>query len=171
MYNSYFKLYFRVLHKNILLSWLTLHLKHALDHGVDFFHSVTRITTFVEVSKLFLVSTTRGRQFEWPHEVIGFLEGWANSVQFVDNIFNASDAFGAKGLLNDAVIGQSYALLVDFSVTTFVYQGPAETITVWTGGLPKDPQVHHWGSGYDGEASHQALGQPTGSRGIIIRSG
>ena len=93
-----------------------------MDHGVDLFHSVTGVTAFVEVGKLLLVSTTGGRQFVWPHEVVGFLEGWADGEQFVDDVLDAGKSLGAKGFLDDAVVGQSYALLVNLSVTTFVYE-------------------------------------------------
>jgi len=45
----------------------------------------------------------------------------ADSVNFVDQIFHTDDVVFAKGVADDAVVGQRNALLVHFTVTTFVH--------------------------------------------------
>lgn len=59
-------------------------------------------------------------ELEGPQEVGGLLEVGANGEDLVDEILNADDAVLAEVLLNDGVVGQGNALLVDLSVSTLV---------------------------------------------------
>jgi hypothetical protein len=50
------------------------------------------------VVPLLLQATKWCLQFEWPEEVVGLLEVWANSHDLVDKIFNADDVVLTKTL-------------------------------------------------------------------------
>lgn len=65
-------------------------------------------------------STSGVGQLEGPEEVVGLLEVGANGVDLVDQVLHADNAELAEVLLNDLVVGQGSALLVDLSVTTLV---------------------------------------------------
>ena len=69
-----------------------------------------------------LESSPGSSQFEWPQEVICFLEVWADFVDFVDQIFKRCNSVLPQTLLDQAVIGEGNSLLVDFSETSFVDQ-------------------------------------------------
>jgi hypothetical protein len=74
------------------------------------------------VVALLLESTQWGAQLEGPQEVVGFLEVGAHGVNLVYQVLNADDAELSKCLLNDGVVGQSGAGLVQLAVTTLVDQ-------------------------------------------------
>ena len=59
-------------------------------------------------------------QLEGPQEVGGLLEVGADGVDLVDQVLNADDAVLAQVLLNDGVVGESHALLVDLAVSALV---------------------------------------------------
>ena len=50
------------------------------------------------------------------------LEVWPDSGDLVDKVLNAEDVVLAKFLLDDSVIGEGNALLVDLAVSTLVDQ-------------------------------------------------
>lgn len=66
------------------------------------------------------VSTSGVRQLEGPQEVGGLLEVGADGVDLVDEILHADNAELAEGLLDDRVVGQGDALLVDLAVSALV---------------------------------------------------
>ena len=67
------------------------------------------------------VETTSGRrELEWPEEVAGLLEVGANGVDLVDQVLDADNAELAEVLLDELVVGDGNALLVDLSVTALV---------------------------------------------------
>lgn len=71
--------------------------------------------------ELALVEATSGvGELEGPEEVVGLLEVGANGVDLVDQILNTDDAVLAEVLLDDLVVGDGNALLVDLSVTALV---------------------------------------------------
>jgi len=85
--------------------------------------SVTQVTAFDEVLKFTSTESTSWiRKLEWPKEIVDLLEVWSNGKDFMDNIFNADDTIFAKLGLNDSIVAQWNALLVDLSVTTLVDQ-------------------------------------------------
>lgn len=96
-------------------------LVHLGDELVDVLFPVSEVTTLDEVLELAgLEATGRVGQLEGPQEVGGLLEVGADGVDLVDQILNADNAVLAKALLDDLVVGESNALLVDLSVTTLV---------------------------------------------------
>jgi len=72
------------------------------------------------VSSLVLESTEGRVQFERPQEVVSFFEVVTDSVDFVDEIFNTDDVFVSESLLDDGVISQWDALLVELSESSLV---------------------------------------------------
>lgn len=65
--------------------------------------------------------TTGGRrELEWPEEVGDLLEVGANGVDLVDDVLDADNAELAEVLLDELVVGDGQALLVDLSVTALV---------------------------------------------------
>lgn len=65
-------------------------------------------------------ATGRVGELEWPQEVGGLLEVGSNGVDLVDEILHADDAVLAEVGLDDGVVGESNALLVDLSVSALV---------------------------------------------------
>jgi hypothetical protein len=96
-------------------------LVHASNELVDELLAVTKVTSLDEMPELPWAETASGRgQLEWPQEVGGLLEVGANGVDLVDEVLDADDAELAEVLLNEVVVGDRQALLVDLSVTTLV---------------------------------------------------
>ena len=101
----------------------TTDLVHLSDETVDVVLPVTSVTTLDEVLDLAGVEATVGvGELEGPQEVVGLLEVGANRVDLVDQIFHADNAVLAEVLLNDLVVGQRLALLVDLAVAALVHQ-------------------------------------------------
>lgn len=65
-------------------------------------------------------TTSGGGKLEGPEEVGGLLEVGANGVDLVDEVLDADDAEVAEVLLNDLVVGERQALLVDLTVAALV---------------------------------------------------
>jgi len=89
---------------------------------VNGFFSVTPVTTLLEGVSLVTETTLGGFELEGPQEVVGFLEMGSDSVDFVDQIFDADDAELTKGLFNDEIAGDGDSLLVDLTETSLVDQ-------------------------------------------------
>jgi len=99
------------------------HLVHLSDESIDVFLTVTKVTTLNEVLELAGSEATSGvGQLEGPNEVAGLLEVGANSVDLVDQVLNANNTVLAKVVLDQLVVGESDALLVDLAVSTLVDQ-------------------------------------------------
>ena len=83
--------------------------------------TVTQVTTLDEVLQLALVETTvRVGELEWPEEVGDLLEVWSDGVDLVDDVLHADNAVLAEVLLDDLIVGERHALLVDLAVTALV---------------------------------------------------
>jgi hypothetical protein len=83
--------------------------------------AVAEITALDEMLKLARTEATgRVGQLERPQEVGSLLEVGANSVDLVDEVLNGGDAELAKSLLDDLVLGDRDALLVDLAVSALV---------------------------------------------------
>jgi len=95
-------------------------LEHSGNQSVDLFFSVTPVSTLHERMSLVIETTLGGVQLEGPHEVVGLLEVRTNSVELVDQVFNADDAELSKSLFNNQVAGEGNSLLVDLTVTSLV---------------------------------------------------
>lgn len=65
-------------------------------------------------------STSWVGQLEWPEEVGGLLEVGADGKDLMDQVLHADDSVLAKVLLDNRVVCESNALLVDLSVPTLV---------------------------------------------------
>ena len=99
-------------HKNLV---------HLPDELVDELLTVTKVTTLDEVLELAGAETTSGRgELEGPQEVAGLLEVGADGVDLVDQVLDADNAVLAEVLLDEGVVGDRQALLVDLSVTALV---------------------------------------------------
>ena len=123
-------------------------LVHLADEGVDVLLTVTIVTTLNEVLELALVEATSGvGELEGPEEVVGLLEVGANGVDLVDQILNTDDAVLAEVLLDDLVVGDGNALLVDLSVTALVDElTDALEVGVTVGDVGVDDGQHLLGS-------------------------
>jgi hypothetical protein len=96
-------------------------LVHLSDETVDVLLTVTNVTTLDVVLELAGTETTSGvGELEGPEEVGGLLEVGADGVDLVDQVLHADDAVLAEVLLDQGVVGQGDALLVDLSVSTLV---------------------------------------------------
>ena len=74
-----------------------------------------------------------GGKLEWPEEVVGLLEVWADGPDLVDQVLDAADALFAESLVDDAVVGKSNSGSVDLAVSTFVdesFDGVAGWVSV-----------------------------------------
>ena len=123
-------------------------LVHLADQLVDLGLAVTRVTTLDEVHDLLGRVTTGGvGQLEGPQEVGGLLEVGADGVDLVDQVLHADNAELAEGLLDDRVVGQGDALLVDLTVSALVDElanGLQVGLTVGNVGVD---QLEHLGGG------------------------
>jgi len=95
-------------------------LVHALHQLVDLVLTQTSITTLVEVVQLLDPAATRVGQLEGPQELVDLLELVINGVDLVDDILNADNAMLAHLGLDDAVVSDGDALLVDLDEATLV---------------------------------------------------
>ena len=69
-----------------------------------------------------LKSTEWGGKFEWPQEVVGFLEFWSTGDNFMDEVLNASNTVFTEFTFNDAVVGKRKSSSLDFTTTSFVHK-------------------------------------------------
>jgi len=97
-------------------------LKHVSNQFIDSFFSVTPVTTLLEGVSLVVESTLGRAELERPHEVVGFLEVRSDSVELVDQVFNADDLLLSENLFDDFVGSDGNSLLVDLTETSLVDQ-------------------------------------------------
>lgn len=96
-------------------------LVHLADEGVDGLLAVAKVTTLDEVLELAGAEAASGvAELEGPQEVGGLLEVGADGEDLVDEVLHADDAVLAEVLLDDGVVGQGDALLVDLAVAALV---------------------------------------------------
>ena len=69
-----------------------------------------------------LESTKWRRELEWPEEVVGFLELWSTSSDFVDQVFNARDTNLAELSSDDGVVSKWNSASVNLTVSSLVDQ-------------------------------------------------
>ena len=92
--------------------------------------SISPVSSSLEGMSLLGKSTSWSSEFEWPNEVVGFLEMWANGVDFVDQIFEGGNSVLAESVLDESVVGERDSLLVDFTETSFINEF-ANSFTRW----------------------------------------
>ena len=96
-------------------------LVHLADELVDVRLPVTKVTALDEVLELPCPPAASGvRELEWPEEVGRLLEVGAGGVDLVHEILDGEDVVLAEGLLNDGVVGEGDALLVNLAVAALV---------------------------------------------------
>jgi hypothetical protein len=95
-------------------------LNHASEQLVDVLLTIAKVTTLRKVVGLLGPATIGMVELEWPQEVGGLLEVWANGVDLVDEVLNANNTVLAQRLLDDGVIGETNALLVHFAEAALV---------------------------------------------------
>ena len=99
------------------------HLVHLLDESIDVLLPVTQVTTLDEMPELALVEATSWiRQLEGPEEVAGLLEVGANGEDLVDQILHADNTKFTQVVLDQLVVGERNALLVDLAISTLVHE-------------------------------------------------
>ena len=83
--------------------------------------TVAKVTTLDVVLELAGTEATSGvGELEGPEEVGGLLEVGADGVDLVDQVLHADNAVLGKVLLDDGVVGEGNALLVDLGVSALV---------------------------------------------------
>ena len=97
-------------------------LDHTLDKLVDFLSTISSLSTLEEMHKLRLVgeSTTGTCELEWPQEVICLLEVRSDSVNFVNEVGTALYPDRSDALLDDRIVGDGDALLVELAKSALV---------------------------------------------------
>jgi hypothetical protein len=65
-------------------------------------------------------SSSGSSKFEWPQEVVGFLEVRAAGVDFVDQIFNTDNTVFTQNLFDRTVVLKSNSLSLNFTVASFI---------------------------------------------------
>ena len=95
-------------------------LVHASDEVVDELLTVASITTLGEVSELLNEATSGASELEGPEEARGLSEVRSRGENLVDDILNADEAIFAERSLDDAVVSDGNALLVDVGETALV---------------------------------------------------
>jgi len=101
---------------------LSFLLNHASEQFVNVVFAIAKITTLSKVVGLFPPSAVWIVKFEGPQKVGSLLEVRANGDDLVDKILNANNASLAKCLLDDGIVSESNALLVDLAEATLVDQ-------------------------------------------------
>lgn len=99
----------------------TSSLVHLADESVDLLLAVAEVTALDPVLELAAPEATSGvAELEGPEEVAGLLEVGANGVDLVDEVLHADNAVLAEVLLDDGVVSERSALLVDLAIATLV---------------------------------------------------
>ena len=75
-----------------------------------------------ESVSLDLESSEWRRELEWPEEVVGFLELWSASSDFVDEVFNARNTDFAELSSDDGVVSKWNSASVNLTVSSLVDQ-------------------------------------------------
>lgn len=85
---------------------------------VDELFSVTPISSSLEGMSLVCETSSWSSKFEWPQEVVGFLEVRTNGENFIDQIFNANDSVFTQNLFNYRVGGNWNSLFVNLTISS-----------------------------------------------------
>ncbi len=87
---------------------------------VDLLFSVSPISVLLEGMVFISPSSLRVVQFEGPQEVVGFLEMFLASADFLDQVLNTGNAELAQVLINDGVIAEGDSSSVHFAESSGV---------------------------------------------------
>jgi len=101
------------------------------DERIQLLFAITQVSTLNEVTELASAETTSWvAELEWPEEVGSLLEVGADGEDLVDQILHTNDAVLAEIGLDDGIVGESNALLVDLSISTLVDE-LTDRLQVW----------------------------------------
>ena len=96
-------------------------LVHLLNQSVDVLLSVTQVATLNVMLELPRSETTSGvAQLEWPKEVTCLFEVRSDGGNLVDQVLHTDDAELAQSILDQLVVGEGDALLVDLAIAALV---------------------------------------------------
>ena len=99
----------------------TPNLIHLLDQSIDLLLPISQVTSLNEMLEFPRPeSASRVAQLEWPQKVAGLLEIRPHSNNLMDQVLHTDDAKFAQLLLDDLVIGEGNALLVNLPVAALV---------------------------------------------------
>ena len=93
-----------------------------MHEGVDELLAVAVVTSLHEVGELVLPSSSGGVQLEGPQPVGDHLEVVADGEDLMHNVLDTDDSLVAKSLLNQGVVSDGDALLLDLSESTLVHE-------------------------------------------------
>ncbi len=85
---------------------------------VDELLSVSPISSSLEGVSLLCETSSWSFKLEWPQKVVGFLEMWTNSWDFVDQILNADNTVLAQNFFDNGVSGQRNSLFFNLTITS-----------------------------------------------------
>ena len=85
---------------------------------IDELFSVSPISSSLERMSLVGETSSWSSKFEWPQEVVGFLEVRTNGENFIDQIFNANDSVFTQNLFNYRVGGNWNSLFVNLTISS-----------------------------------------------------
>lgn len=98
-----------------------LNLIHLLDQSIDLLLPISQIATLDKVLELPRSESAGGiAQLERPEKVARLFKVWPNGDDLVHQVLHADDTEFTQLLLDDLVIGESDALLVDLAVAALV---------------------------------------------------
>ena len=80
------------------------------------------VTALDEMPRLLSIPSTSSAQFERPQKIICLLEMRAHRHNLVQEILDANDAKLSEGFLDDGVVGERDALVLDLPVASLVDQ-------------------------------------------------
>jgi len=104
-----------------MISFIHKSLVHLSDQIVDLVFTVTKITTLDKMSELAGPKAPSWvGELEWPEKVGGLLEVGTDGEDLVYQIFNTDNAILAEAVLDNGVVGEGDALLVDLSISALV---------------------------------------------------
>jgi len=100
----------------------TSRLQHLGDESVHEELTVTGLAALVESLALLSLATLGRAELERPQEVVGLTEVRADSVDLVNEVLHAHDVVLAEARLDNGVVEEWHALLVDLTESTLVHE-------------------------------------------------
>jgi hypothetical protein len=102
-------------------NFIPKYLVHSSDQGIDLIFRIAHVSIFYVMQKFPLTESTGWvTELEWPQEVGSLLEVGTNGEDLMDQILHADNTILAKAILDNGIVGESDALLVNLSVSALV---------------------------------------------------
>jgi len=102
-----------------------------MNHSVDSVCTISERTSVVVMSVDACISSLWWVEVECPESTIDVSKVWSDGVDFVNDVFNANASVVSETSLNQFVVGDCDALLVDLEVSTLVDQF-TDGLQVWS---------------------------------------